>query len=59
MMMLLLLLLRTLICRLHVFLFILQVYRVRAKWKFALKDGIMHLKGYDYIFTKTNGEADW
>ena len=38
---------------------LLQVYRVRTKWKFALKDGIMNLKGYDYIFTKTTGEADW
>ncbi|XP_011407398.2 PREDICTED: transcription initiation factor IIA subunit 1-like [Amphimedon queenslandica] len=36
-----------------------KVYRVRAKWKFALKDGIMHLNGHDYIFTKTAGEAEW
>ena len=37
----------------------IQVYRVRSKWKFVLQDGIMNLKGHDYIFCKVNGEADW
>lgn len=36
-----------------------KVYRVRSKWKFVLQDGIMNLKGHDYIFCKVNGEADW
>ncbi len=38
---------------------VLQVYRVRTKWKFLLKDGIMHLGGFDYVFQKGTGEADW
>lgn len=37
----------------------MQVYRVKNKWKFQLKDGVMHIGGYDYVFHKTNGEADW
>ncbi len=58
----------TLILKLHysnlfmvdvLLLFRIQVYRVRAKWKFALKDGVMNLKGHDYIFCRVNGEADW
>ena len=36
-----------------------QVYRVKNKWKFQLKDGVMHIGGFDYVFHKTNGEADW
>jgi len=36
-----------------------KVYRVKNKWKFLLKDGVMHLNGYDYVFHKVSGEADW
>ncbi len=36
-----------------------QVYRVKSKWKFMLKDGIMHVNGHDYVFHKVAGEADW
>lgn len=36
-----------------------KVYRVKAKWKFQLKDGIMHVGGHDYVFHKASGEADW
>ena len=49
----------TLYCRhdnVHQFV---QVYRVKNKWKFQLKDGVMHVGGFDYVFHKTNGEADW
>ena len=37
----------------------LQVYRVKAKWKFQLKDGIMRMKGCEYVFHKASGEAEW
>ena len=36
-----------------------QVYRVKAKWKFQLKDGIMRMGGFEYVFHKANGEAEW
>ncbi|KAI1720659.1 transcription factor IIA, alpha/beta subunit domain-containing protein [Ditylenchus destructor] len=36
-----------------------KVHRARTKWKFNLKDGIMHLKGKDYTFQKCLGEAEW
>ncbi|KAI1719481.1 transcription factor IIA, alpha/beta subunit domain-containing protein [Ditylenchus destructor] len=36
-----------------------KVHRARTKWKFTLKDGIMHLKGKDYAFQKCLGEAEW
>ena len=32
---------------------------MKNKWKFQLKDGIMHLGGFDYVFHKMAGEADW
>ncbi|RMX58181.1 hypothetical protein pdam_00000056 [Pocillopora damicornis] len=37
----------------------LTIARSRNKWKFHLKDGIMNLKGKDYVFQKANGEAEW
>lgn len=40
-------------------IYVLQVYRVKNKWKFQLKDGIMHVGGHDYVFQKVTGEADW
>ncbi|CAD5223860.1 unnamed protein product [Bursaphelenchus okinawaensis] len=36
-----------------------KVHRARSKWKFILKDGIMHLNGKDYAFQKSTGEAEW
>lgn len=36
-----------------------KVNRARTKWKFTLKDGIMHLNGKDYCFQKAVGEAEW
>ncbi|KAE9548772.1 hypothetical protein FO519_008010 [Halicephalobus sp. NKZ332] len=36
-----------------------KVNRARTKWKFTLKDGIMHLNGKDYCFQKCTGEAEW
>ncbi|XP_065845142.1 transcription initiation factor IIA subunit 1-like [Oscarella lobularis] len=36
-----------------------RVGRMRNRWKFQLKDGIMNLEGKDYIFHKASGEADW
>uniref|UniRef100_A0A914QZY6 Uncharacterized protein n=1 Tax=Panagrolaimus davidi TaxID=227884 RepID=A0A914QZY6_9BILA len=36
-----------------------KVNRARNKWKFTLKDGIMHLDGKDLCFQKCTGEAEW
>nr|CAD2195017.1 unnamed protein product [Meloidogyne enterolobii] len=36
-----------------------KVHRARNKWKFILKDGVMQIKGKDYCFHKSNGEAEW
>jgi len=36
-----------------------KVHRARSKWKFTLKDGIMHLQGKDYAFLRCAGEAEW
>jgi hypothetical protein len=36
-----------------------QIGRVRNKWRFSLKDGIMNLSGKDYVFHKATGEAEW
>jgi len=36
-----------------------KITRSRNKWKFHLKDGIMNLKGKDYVFQKANGDAEW
>lgn len=36
-----------------------KIARSRNKWKFHLKDGIMNLRGRDYVFQKANGEAEW
>uniref|UniRef100_A0A182RNB8 Transcription initiation factor IIA subunit 1 n=1 Tax=Anopheles funestus TaxID=62324 RepID=A0A182RNB8_ANOFN len=35
------------------------ITRSRNKWKFYLKDGIMHIGGKDYVFQKSNGDAEW
>ncbi|KAG5681597.1 hypothetical protein PVAND_011013 [Polypedilum vanderplanki] len=36
-----------------------KINRSRNKWKFYLKDGIMNLNGKDYVFSKSNGDAEW
>ncbi|CAH1153774.1 unnamed protein product [Phaedon cochleariae] len=36
-----------------------KITRSRNRWKFHLKDGIMNLKGQDFIFQKANGDAEW
>lgn len=36
-----------------------QITRSRNKWKFYLKDGIMNIGGKDYVFQKSNGDAEW
>lgn len=36
-----------------------KVHRARSKWKFTLKDGIMHIAGKDYCFQRCSGEAEW
>ncbi|XP_050071950.1 transcription initiation factor IIA subunit 1 [Anopheles maculipalpis] len=36
-----------------------KITRSRNKWKFYLKDGIMHIGGKDYVFQKSNGDAEW
>lgn len=36
-----------------------KITRIRNKWKFHLKDGIMNVDGKDYIFQKANGDAEW
>ncbi|CAD5121456.1 DgyrCDS9963 [Dimorphilus gyrociliatus] len=36
-----------------------KINRNKTKWKFTLKDGIMNLKGKDYVFQKATGDADW
>ncbi|XP_070578350.1 stonin-2-like [Ptychodera flava] len=36
-----------------------KINRSRNKWKFHLKDGIMNLKGKDYVFQKAIGDAEW
>ncbi|XP_058055463.1 transcription initiation factor IIA subunit 1 isoform X2 [Anopheles bellator] len=36
-----------------------KITRSRNKWKFYLKDGIMHINGKDFVFQKSNGDAEW
>uniref|UniRef100_A0A2M4ABW7 Putative transcription initiation factor iia subunit 1 isoform x2 n=1 Tax=Anopheles triannulatus TaxID=58253 RepID=A0A2M4ABW7_9DIPT len=36
-----------------------KITRSRNKWKFYLKDGIMHVNGKDFVFQKSNGDAEW
>lgn len=36
-----------------------KVARVKAKWKCVLKDGMAHINGKDYLFTKCTGEFEW
>ncbi|XP_067941807.1 transcription initiation factor IIA subunit 1-like [Watersipora subatra] len=36
-----------------------KITRSKNRWRFTLKDGIMHLNQRDYVFHKANGEAEW
>ncbi|KAI1284814.1 Transcription initiation factor IIA subunit 1 [Halotydeus destructor] len=36
-----------------------KITRSRNKWKFHFKDGIMNLKGKDFVFQKAVGDAEW
>mmetsp|Transcript_22487 Transcript_22487/g.31280 ORF Transcript_22487/g.31280 Transcript_22487/m.31280 type:complete len:242 (-) Transcript_22487:210-935(-) len=36
-----------------------KVHRMKSKWKCNLKDGILHLNGRDYAFSRANGEFDF
>lgn len=36
-----------------------KITRIKNKWKFHLKDGIMNINGKDYLFSKANGDAEW
>jgi len=36
-----------------------KVQRVKNKWKCVLKDGMVHLNGKDYLFSKCTGEFEW
>ncbi|CAF0785233.1 unnamed protein product [Brachionus calyciflorus] len=35
-----------------------KITRIKNKWKFHLKDGIMNINGKDYLFSKANGDAE-
>lgn len=36
-----------------------KVVRVKNKWKWVLKDGVVSCNGKDYCFKKATGESDW
>lgn len=36
-----------------------KLTRIKTRWKFHLKDGVMNINGKDYLFIKATGEADW
>lgn len=36
-----------------------KVGRVKNKWKWVLKDGVISINGKDYCFKKATGESDW
>jgi transcription initiation factor TFIIA large subunit len=36
-----------------------RVQRVKNKWKCVLKDGMVHINGKDYLFSKCTGEFEW
>lgn len=37
----------------------IQITRIKNRWKFHLKDGIMNINARDYMFCKANGDAEW
>jgi len=36
-----------------------NVKRNKNKWKLAFKNGVMHVKGKDYLFSTMTGESEW
>lgn len=36
-----------------------KVNRTKNRWKCSLKDGVMHLNGQDYLFSKATGEMQF
>lgn len=36
-----------------------KINRIKNKWKFNLKDGIMNLNGKDFVFQRATGDAEW
>lgn len=36
-----------------------KITRIKNKWKFHLKDGIMNINGKDFLFSKASGDAEW
>lgn len=36
-----------------------KITRIKNRWKFHLKDGIMNINSRDYLFSKANGDAEW
>lgn len=36
-----------------------KITRIKNRWKFHLKDGIMNINARDYMFCKANGDAEW
>lgn len=36
-----------------------KITRIKNRWKFHLKDGIMNINAKDYLFSKANGDAEW
>ncbi|CAF0841656.1 unnamed protein product [Rotaria sp. Silwood1] len=36
-----------------------KISRIKNKWRFILKSGVMNIEGRDYVFSKATGDADW
>ena len=36
-----------------------KVTRTKNRWKCTLKDGVMHLNGRDFLFTRASGEMQF
>ena len=36
-----------------------KVNRTKNKWKCQLKDGVISIRGKDWVFTKATGEFEW
>ncbi|XP_010180731.1 PREDICTED: TFIIA-alpha and beta-like factor [Mesitornis unicolor] len=36
-----------------------KIHRIKNKWKFYLKDGVMSFNGKDHVFAKAIGDAEW
>lgn len=44
---------------LTVFVRLLQVQRVKNKWKMVFRDGMGHVNGKDYLFSKCSSDFEW